>query len=45
MFKAENTGTPAWKRIVDEHGVSVANLDELYNGDWSITKLGSLETY
>lgn len=43
MFKVENTGTPAWKKIVDKDGNSVANLDELYNGDWSITKLNSLD--
>lgn len=43
MFKVENTGMPAWKRILDEDGKAVANLDELYNGDWSITKIQNLD--
>lgn len=43
MFKIENTGMPAWKRILDEDGKAVASLDELYNGDWSITQLKSLD--
>lgn len=43
MFKAENTGMPAWKKIVDEDGNHIADLDELYNGDWSITEKNSLE--
>lgn len=43
MFKAENTGMPAWKKIIDEDGIPVAHLDELYNGDWSITHLKSLD--
>jgi hypothetical protein len=43
VFKAENTGMPAWKKVLDEEGKLVANLDELYNGDWSITKLGSVD--
>lgn len=37
MFKAENTGTPAWKMVVDSKGKHIANLDELYNGDWGLT--------
>lgn len=43
MFKAENTGTPAWKRIVDYSGKHIANLDENYVGDWVISPLGSRE--
>lgn len=43
MFKVENTGMPAWKKIVDEEGNHIADLDELYNGDWSITEKNSLE--
>jgi hypothetical protein len=43
VFKVENTGTSAWKRILDRDGKLVANLDELYNGDWSITKTDSLD--
>lgn len=41
MFKVENTGTPAWKMVVDSKGNHIANLDELYNGDWSLTMKGS----
>lgn len=33
----------AWKRILDEDGISVASLNELYNGDWSITQLKSFD--
>lgn len=43
MFKVENTGTPAWKRILDKEGKALANLDELYNGDWSITRIENLD--
>lgn len=43
MFKVENTGTVAWKRILDENDNPIANLDELSTGDWSITKLSSLD--
>lgn len=34
---------PAWKRIVDKTGKVIASLDELYNGDWSITRSESLD--
>lgn len=43
MFIVENTGTVAWKKILDEDGNYIASLDELYNGDWSITKKGSFD--
>lgn len=43
MFKVENTGMPAWKKIVDDEGNHIADLDELYNGDWSITERNSLD--
>lgn len=36
MFKVENTGTIAWKKIIDENGEYIASLDELFNGDWGI---------
>lgn len=39
-FKAEKTGTHAWQRVIDTangpESRSVASLDELYNGDWSL---------
>lgn len=41
MFKFENTGMPAWKKIVDDEGKHIADLDELYSGDWGITELNS----
>lgn len=43
MFKAENTGVSAWKKIFDSSGVHIADLTELYDGDWAITKLTSLD--
>ena len=43
MFKAENTGTPAWKKIVDSAGVHIADLTELYDGDWAITDKNGLD--
>lgn len=41
MFKADNTGSSAWKRVIDEEGNHIANLDELYNGDWSLVQKNS----
>lgn len=43
MFKAENTGSTAWKRIIDESGKAIADLDESYNGDWFLVRLNSRE--
>lgn len=43
MFEVENTGTLAWKRIVDKRKNLLAHLDELYNGDWAITKKDSFD--
>lgn len=41
MFKAENTGMPAWKRIVDSNGKAIADLDETYSSDWILVKINS----
>lgn len=39
-FKAEKTGMYAWQRVIDTangpESRSVASLDELHNGDWSL---------
>lgn len=35
-IKSENTGSPAWKKVINEKGETVASLDELFNGDWSL---------
>lgn len=43
MFTVENTGTVAWKKILDSDGNYIASLDELSNGDWSITKKNSFD--
>jgi hypothetical protein len=42
MFKSENTGMPAWKRVMDEEENYIANLTELYNGEWAITQKNGL---
>lgn len=42
-FKVENTGTSAWKKVLDKKNNWVANLDEMYNEDWVLVKLKSRE--
>ena len=41
-FKAENTGTVAWKKVLDSSGEWVANLDEQTNG-WKLFRRNSIE--
>lgn len=43
MFIDESTGTVSWKRVLDENGKMIASLHELYNGEWAIVKLNSLD--
>lgn len=40
MFKVENTGTVAWKKVLDKNGEWVANLDEQTSG-WRLYKRNS----
>ena len=40
MFKAENTGTSAWKKVLDKQGNWVADLDE-QNSGWLLVRRNS----
>jgi|SRR5215217_8082856 len=45
MFKIENTGTPSWKRVLDEEDKYIASLNELYSGDWALSNKNDIDVY